>query len=119
MRNAPTSTEDVYALLCALRDTYDYGAINPVLLGKDKLRKALQEACQSYERHEMEEEDLALESWADLDRAGQRKIIAAAKELWGQRVRRFFPALSPSDPDTRRFTDLTDDEFNDFLDRLR
>ena len=31
MRNAPTSTEEVYALLCALRDTYDYGAINPVL----------------------------------------------------------------------------------------
>ena len=119
MRTAPTSTEGVYALLCALRDTYDYGAINPVLRDQDKLRQALQQACQSYERDETEEEDLALESWADLDRADQRKIIAAAKELWGQRVRRFFPALSISDPDTRRLTDLTDDEFNDFLDRLR
>ena len=104
-------------LLCALRDRYNYGTIVPILADPEKLRHAMQTATQQWERDEMEEEDYAHESWGDLNRSDQEKIIAMARELWGEVVAGAFPALHEEDPETRKISDLTDDEFRDFIDR--
>jgi hypothetical protein len=107
----------VYGFLCALRDSYNYGTIVPVLADPEKLRHAMQTATQQWERDESEVEEYALESWRELNRSDQEKIIAMARELWGGVVAGAFPSLNNKDPETRTISDLTDDEFRDFIDR--
>lgn len=102
-------------LLCALRDRYNYGTIAPVLADPEKLRHAMQTATQQWERDESEEEDYAHESWRDLNRYDQKKIIAMARELWGDVVANAFPDVWKEEPKTRRISDLGEDEFDQFL----
>jgi hypothetical protein len=105
----------VLFLLCALRDRYNHGAIVPVLADPEKLRHAMQTATQQWERDEFDQENDALEAWEDLNAEDQRKIIAMARELWGDVVAKSFPDVREKEPETRRISDLNDDEFERFL----
>lgn len=88
----------VLSLLCALRDSYNHGAIVPVLADPEKLRHAMLTATQQWERDEFEEENYALNAWGDLNAEDQRKIIAMARELWGDVVAKAFPDLREEEP---------------------
>ena len=86
-----------------------------MLADPEKLWHAMQTARQRWDRDESEIEDDAHSSWRDLTADDQRKIIAMARELWGDVVAKAFPDINEEDPETRKITDLDDDEFEGLI----